>query len=59
MFMVIFSITLSPNFRARAILADIGKFIRPIPLFDKVIEVDVVAIITVVSTDSNIVFRVL
>ena len=41
-----------------AIPADIGKIIKPIAVIDRVIEVDV-APITIVSTDSNIVFRVL
>ena len=42
-----------------AIPADIGKIIKPIAVIDRVIEVDVAPIITIVSTDSNIVFRVL
>ena len=42
-----------------AIPADIGKIIKPIAIIDRVIEVDVAPIITIVSTDSNIVFRVL
>ena len=42
-----------------AIPADIGKIIKPIAAIDRVIEVDVAPIITIVSTDSNIVFRVL
>ena len=48
-----------PNDRVHAIPVDIGKTIKPIPLTDKVIEVDVAPIITIVSNDSNIVFRVL
>ena len=48
-----------PNDKAHGILADIGKTIRPIPVIDRVIEVDVAPILTIVSTDSNIVFRVL
>ena len=42
-----------------AIPSDIGKIIKPIAVIDRVIEVDVAPIITIVSTDSNIVFRVL
>ena len=42
-----------------AIPADIGKIIKPIAVIDRVIEVDVAPIRTIVSTDSNIVFRVL
>ena len=51
--------TLLPNDRAQATPADIGKIIKPIPVIDRVIEVDVAAMITIMSTDSNIVFRVL
>ena len=50
---------LLPNDRAQAIPADIGKIIRPIPVTDKVVEVDVAPMITILSTDSNIEFRVL
>ena len=42
-----------------AIPADIGKIIKPKAVIDRVIEVDVAPVITIVSTDSNIVFRVL
>ena len=48
--------TLLPNDRVHAIPADIGKTSKPIPVTDKVIEVDVAPIITILSTDSNIVF---
>ena len=41
-----------------AILFDISKKIRRIPVVDKVVEVDVAPIITIVSTGSKIVFRV-
>ena len=51
--------TLLPNDRVQAIPADIGKTIKPIQVIHRVIEVDVVAMITILSTDSNIVFRVL
>ena len=50
---------LLPNDRPQAIPADIGKTIKPIPVTDSVIEVEVAPIITIVSTDSNIVFKVL
>ena len=51
--------TLLPNDKAQAIPADIGKIINPKPVVDRVIEVDVVAMLKIESTDSNIVFRVL
>ena len=51
--------TLLPNDRVQAIPADIGKTINPIPVMDKVIEVDVAPMITILSTDSNILFTVL
>ena len=51
--------TLLPNDRVQAKPADIGKIIKPTPVSDKVIEVDVAAMITILSTDSNTVFRVL
>ena len=38
--------------------ADVGKAFKPIPVIDKVIEVDVAPITTIVFIDSNIVFRV-
>ena len=51
--------TLLPNDRVQAKPADIGRIIRPIPVIDSVIKVDVAPLITILSTDSNIVFRVL
>ena len=51
--------TLLPRDRVQEIPADNGKTIKAIPVIDRVIEVDVAAIITIVSTDSNFVFRVL
>ena len=51
--------TLLPNDRVQAILADIGKIIKPIPVIDEVIEDDVAPMITILSTDSKTVFRVL
>ena len=49
--------TLLPKDRVQAIPAEIGKIIKPIPVIDKVIEVDVAPMIRILSTDSNIVFR--
>ena len=57
--MIIFCNTLLPIDRVHANPADIGKIIRPVPVIDRVIKVDVAAIVTIVSTDSNFVFRVL
>ena len=51
--------TLLPNDRVHAIPADMGRTIKPIPVTDKVIEVDVAPMITILSTDSNTMFRVL
>ena len=51
--------TLLPKDRPQAIPADIGNIIKPTPVIGKVIEVDVATMITMLSTDSNIVFRVL
>ena len=54
--MINLCITLLPNDKVQAIPADIGKIIKPIPVIDRDIEVDVAAMITILSTDSNIVF---
>ena len=51
--------TLLANDRVQAIPADIGKIDKPKPIFDRVIEVDVAPMITKLSTDSNIMFRIL
>ena len=51
--------TLIPNDRVQAIPADIGKIIKPIPVIDRVIEADVGPMITILSTDSHTVFKVL
>ena len=51
--------SLLDNDRAQAIPADIGKIIKPTPVIDRVTEVDVAPMITIESTDSNTVFRVL
>ena len=50
--------TLLPKDRVQAIPADIGKTIKPIPVIDRVIDVDGAPMVTIESTDSNIVFRV-
>ena len=57
--MVILCKTLLPNDKEHAVPVDSGKTIKPIPVIDRVIEVDFAPIRTIVSTDSNIVFRVL
>ena len=57
--MVISCKTLSPNDRVHAIPADFGKTIKPIPVIDEVIQVDIAPMITSVSKDSNIEFRFL
>ena len=57
--MINLCIILLPKDRPQATLADIGNIIKPIPVIDKVIEVEVAAMITILSTDSNIVFKVL
>ena len=56
--MLILCNALLPNDRVHAVPNDISKVIKPIPLIDKVVEIDD-APITIVSTDSNIVFRIL
>ena len=50
---------LIPKDRPQAIPADIGRITNPKPVIDSVIEVEVVAMITILSTDSNTVFKVL
>ena len=57
--MIIVCDTLLLNDRVQAIRADIGKTIKPIPVIDKVIEVEVAPMITIESTDSDFVLRVL
>ena len=59
MFIINLCNTLLPNDRVQAIPSDMGKIIRPIPVIDKAIEVDVAPMITILSTDSNIGFRVI
>ena len=50
--------TLLLNDRVQAIPADNGKIIKPTPVTDRVIEVDVAPMITILSTDSNTLFRI-
>ena len=50
---------LFPNDKPQAIPADIGTTIKAIPVTQRVIEVDVAPMITILSTDSNTVFKVL
>ena len=57
--MIIFCNTLLSNDKAHALPADIGKIFKPKPVIDRVKEVDVAPLITIVSTHSNIVFRFL
>ena len=50
--------TLLPNDKVHAIPVDNGKLTKPIPVIDRVIEVDVApTLIILLSTDSKIVFR--
>ena len=49
--------TLLPIDRVHALPTDIGKIIKPTPVIDRDIEVDVDPMITILSTDSNFVFR--
>ena len=58
LFKINLSNTLLPNDGVQAIPADMGKTIKQTPVTDKVIEVDVAAMITILSTDSNVVFSV-
>ena len=51
--------TLLLNDGVLSIPADIGEIIKPIPVIDRVIEVDVAAIVTILSSDPNIVVTVL
>ena len=52
--MITLCITLLPNNKVHAIPAEIGKTIKPIPVTKKVIEVDVLPIISIESSDSNV-----
>ena len=51
--------TLLPSYKPQALPADIGNTIKPISVTDNVIEVEVAPKITILSTDSNTVFKVL
>ena len=59
LFMINLCNTLLPNDKVQAMAADTGKIIKPTPVTDKVIEVDVAQMIIILYTDSNIVFRIL
>ena len=59
LFMINICNTLLPNDRPQAKPADIGKIIKPTPVTDSVIETDVAAMMTILSTDFNNAFRVL
>ena len=59
LFMIIPHSTLLPIDNEQVDAVEIGITIKPIPLRDKIIELDVVAIITIVLTDFNIVVKVL
>ena len=48
-----------PNDRVQAIPADNGKIIKATPVIDRGIEVNVAPMITMLTIDSNAVFRVL
>ena len=50
---------LLPSDKPQAMPADMGKIINAKPVTHKVIEVEVAAMITILSTDSNTVFKVL
>ena len=51
--------TLLPTDNPHSVTVDIGKVIKPIPVRDKIIELDVVVIIKNVSNYFNIVVNVL
>ena len=57
--MIILCNTLFSSDKVQALPADIGKTIKPTPVIDRVIELEVAPMITIESTDSKIVFRVL
>ena len=57
--MIIFCNNLLPNNRTHGTPSDIGKVFKPIPVIERVIDVDVAPILSNVSTVSNIVIRVL
>ena len=49
---------LLPNDRVQAVPADFDKTIKPLPVIDRVIEVDVAPMIIILFIYSNTVFRV-
>ena len=51
--------SLMPNDKVQAIPADFGKIIKPAPVIDRDIEVHVAPMLTILSTDSSSVFKVL
>ena len=57
--MINFCDTLLPNDEPQAIPADIGRILKPKPVIDRVIEVEVAPMITMETSDSKTVFRVL
>ena len=59
LFMINLCNTLLPYDRKQAIIVDIGRIIKPTPVIDRVIEVDIALMIIILSIDSNVVFRVL
>ena len=59
LFMIISCNTFLPIDKAYAVAVEIGIAVEPIPVRLNVIELDVVAIITKVSNDFNIVVNVL
>ena len=50
--------TLLPNDRLQASSADIVEIFKPLPVLDKIRQIGVALIITIVSTGSKIVLRV-
>ena len=56
--MIIPCSTSMSNDKLHAIPADVRETIQSIPVIDKVLEVDVAPILTIVSTDSKFEFRV-
>ena len=56
--MIILCNTSLPSDRVHAIPADVSEIIIPTLVIDRVIEVDVAPVLTIASTDTNIMFRV-
>ena len=57
--MIKFCKTLLPGDKVQTRPAELGETIKPIPVIDKVVEVDVAPMITNPSMDSRSLFRVL